>query len=192
VKRHLFNLLAAVSLVMGVATVFQCSHLYRFSTQTGFMRVVVAGDTVGLSINDFVAPGISTIRQMQVDDRGMISLPLIGNVSAAGKTIGELEADIRFAYRDMDLMMKQPVRLHVSLMKYGPIVPVARWVVFGIVPLACLGILLPPICLNIRQRYRRNQNVCLRCGYDVRASAERCPECGTAVESQPAEKEATA
>jgi hypothetical protein len=47
--------------------------------------------------------------------------------------------------------------------------------------------LLPVVSLVVLRREReqgrrRKLGLCLRCGYDLRATPERCPECGTAVE----------
>ena len=40
------------------------------------------------------------------------------------------------------------------------------------------------IVLHLRSRRARNSGVCARCSYDLRASPERCPECGTLPEEK--------
>ena len=45
--------------------------------------------------------------------------------------------------------------------------------------LICLGGLYFSFLHGLRRRRRRKFGLCLKCGYDLRASENRCPECGT-------------
>ena len=55
---------------------------------------------------------------------------------------------------------------HVAL----PLWPLVM--IFG----STLWVTLRPLC---RRRKRKKLGLCVKCGYDLRASKERCPECGT-------------
>jgi hypothetical protein len=48
------------------------------------------------------------------------------------------------------------------------------WALVGV-----LGILPAAVLWKRSSSSRRAQGLCLRCGYDLRATPERCPECGT-------------
>lgn len=47
--------------------------------------------------------------------------------------------------------------------------------------LLCLFGFAPPMRRAWIMRQRRKRGLCLQCGYDIRASTDRCPECGAPI-----------
>jgi hypothetical protein len=82
-------------------------------------------------------------------------------------------------------------------MGHAPCAPIRRgaaWYDAEMLPMsfvASLFVILPLAvgsCLVRRRRLARRLSAgrCIACGYDLRASPERCPECGRAAAGQPA------
>jgi len=48
-------------------------------------------------------------------------------------------------------------------------------------PITTLALIIVTVSFSVafRQRKRKKLGLCLKCGYDLRASKDRCPECGT-------------
>lgn len=66
-------------------------------------------------------------------------------------------------------------------------IPISRILLFPLWLPALICALPPVVYLSTRfvsrTRHHRRHGVCLTCGYDLRESPLRCPECGTATSS---------
>lgn len=87
-------LAAAMLLVAGCATDRPAAALPRMP-EAGSTAQLRPGDSLSVSLQGVPDPSINTV---QVDDHGLISLPFIGTVQAAGATIAELSQRIRETY----------------------------------------------------------------------------------------------
>jgi polysaccharide export outer membrane protein len=76
--------------------------------------VIGRSDLLTISITDLVAPGIESVRQTRVSESGRISLPIIGQVDAVGKTEAQLEAEIAEEYRDAQVIQNAQVTVVIT------------------------------------------------------------------------------
>ena len=69
----------------------------------------------------------------------------------------------------------------------GPCVAMERgyqnWVLLAVPVFLCL--LIMSSAEQRRAEHRRQMGLCRNCGYDLRATPDRCPECGTVPEAKP-------
>ena len=176
-RRKLFNLAAAISLVLFLATAgiwlrseFRWDELqYRTRDSEGAWTLhflgwergsfrywgdydwqIINGGSLGWKISSRTVDGRSTIAEAW-RDVGFYSLGFAVKVRR-----GEMSADGR------------PGRIK----SFGMLIP--HWFVL------LLLALLPARWAVLRQRETRMRRlgVCISCGYDLRATPERCPECG--------------
>jgi len=96
--------------------------------------------------------------------------PLLGRRSTFWGRLG-------FTY-DLSVVRGSEIAGHVQTLQ----VPWWSIMVTSAVPLSLISVVkLHAVMNRRRRRYRVLHSLCPRCGYDVRASKERCPECGSGI-----------
>jgi polysaccharide export outer membrane protein len=76
--------------------------------------VIGPDDLLGVSITDLIAPGVETVKSTRVSTSGSISLPMVGQIKAAGLTEAELEKAVVQAYRDANIIQNAQVSVTVT------------------------------------------------------------------------------
>ena len=160
-KRRLFNILSALSLLLCVVMALLWARSYWVVdslagyTDLRLVSVVSVQGSLRLRMIHFLQPPDPvTVRH------GWQTVPVVWKQSGRGH-LGFYVGNVSFSFagsRTVD-------------------VDIPHWFLFGVSAVS-------PVwwCLRRRRnRLKERMGLCLTCGYDLRASKERCPECGTAI-----------
>jgi hypothetical protein len=170
---RIFNISLRVSVLAGVLLVASgCLSLFYWISYDGVWNsfkweVESVRGWVHLRVTDVTGepPGIE----------GVTDIPY-GLLACSAGTAKEAESELEFSPKVQSFPSGSPMAVEKGDGVVGFVAP--YWLLSGIV-------LLPPAVrwgkalLARRRRERlRTLRICGRCGYDLRASADRCPECG--------------
>jgi len=137
------------------------------------------GDFVTISLHDLVGPGIDITRSQRITSNGTMTLPLIKPVKVQGLTRAQTESTLARAYVAAGFERVAPAYCLI----WKPAWRVPFWpllVAFAVLPFTW-------VVSTIRQCRRKEllaAGRCAQCGYDLRATPHRCPECGRVSEAE--------
>jgi hypothetical protein len=90
--------------------------------------------------------------------------------------------------RGVMAMLFSPILVPLPLLRIGPKM---RYLGYGVylamylTLFAAASFVLAWRASQKRRRVRGSKGQCVKCGYDLRATPDRCPECGTVLKTQP-------
>jgi hypothetical protein len=184
VRRWLFNLAAAVSLVVCVATLALWVRSYWVADQVfartegvpdgraarSFWRVSSASGRLLIYHVAGASSDPAWVNQKGVNERGRRAEPI------GAKT--EATARFRFERYSRDAMAYQSTPAgRLTFMGSSWVLGFPHWLPVVL----SLGLCVLWIASFRRRRARGMVGLCPSCGYDLRATPDQCPECGRAV-----------
>jgi hypothetical protein len=183
--RHLFTLCAAISLLVGVAVCVLWKRSYRLSEQVNWrnadawrtVRTASGNVEVALLVTDWSA--YAQLFHAPRYERD-VARPPFNFLRLMGGNSGDVNSN--WEWRGFAWHQKRNTRLG-SLHAQG-FVPF--WSIAAVTLLLPLAWVTLRLRSRVRRRRLRDQGFCPACGYDLRATPERCPECGAVMPPPPA------
>jgi hypothetical protein len=172
--RRLFNLLTAVSLLLCVAAVA------LWARGPAGMRTYEFRNVAGKGCVGYDAGGVAVAYREDRRAGPTASSPVSWDWPAATRDGGPWAA-AGFLQGTVNANRQVPILSGVAVLgRLFQTPSPARYVKVPWWSLVLLTAAAPTIGLGraVRLRRRRRRGLCLRCGYDLRATPGRCPECG--------------
>jgi hypothetical protein len=185
VNRRLVNLLTLLSLLLFAATV--ALWVLSYSLRPGVSRV--GFDRRGVVLND------GSVQSYWLKRFELVEVPHPSGVpvAAPGKPLPYLAEPLGWHFAapgkelwspaSRDLLVRPLATLSGGAVPHPGVIEGGGFEI-SLWPLAALTALLPALRLarcyrSAMARRRTAKSLCPRCGYDLRATPGRCPECGT-------------
>ena len=190
-KRRLFNILSVLSLVLCAATVAMCVRSYWVAdlctyglpqTPQGMQQQHSLFSFDGRIYYNYLLDAKPLADDvLLIGGFSTVSMPIQPGVSDDWRRqMANYHHGVDFA--GFHFSRTDPTGTPQQLWTWLMVVP--DWAVI------LLTMVFPTVWFVKQRRERRRNRVglCIRCGYDLRASKERCPECGTPIPVQASEK----